>query len=212
MSTAIETRYAPSYAPAGPRPEPVSAPAARPAAPEPTAEDRAALARAALAHRPRLVAVATRVLGNPVDAEDAVQDALVNALRAIGGFRGEAELTTWLHRVTVNCALMKLRREGRRREVRETDLAPFAEGDARAVEAADPADSALVAIAREEDRRLVHDALGRLPEIYRSAVALSDLQGLTNEEAARRLGVSPEAFKSRLHRARRDLARLLKAC
>jgi RNA polymerase sigma-70 factor (ECF subfamily) len=160
----------------------------------------------------RLLAVARRMLRSEEDARDALQDAFLQAFRGIDGFAGEARLSTWLHRIVVNACLMKLRSRSRRPEQPIEELLPAFLADGHR---ADPGPAwrseALDALERSELRRLVRAAIDRLPEIYRSALLLRDIEELGTEEAARLLDVKPEAFKMRVHRARQALRTLLDA-
>lgn len=146
----------------------------------------------------RLVAVARQILGSEDEARDAVQDAVASALRALPAFEGRARLSTWLHRITINAALMRLRSRRRRRE----DLWIPAESCSDLVSGGDDPG---VHVERRELLRCVLQALARLPEPYRDAIALRDIEGLDTEEAARLLGLSVGALKTRLSRARRAL-------
>ncbi len=149
-------------------------------------------------HRDRLWAVALRLLGDPEEASDAVQDALVSALRAgrSGQFRGQSAVTTWLHRIVVNACLDRVRRAA----VRRTD--PLPEDGARL---ADPTDD----MARAVDRLDLREALAGLAVEQRAAVVLVDMQGLPVAEAAQVLGCPVGTVKSRCARARARLLDLL---
>jgi RNA polymerase sigma-70 factor (ECF subfamily) len=146
---------------------------------------------------PWVYGVARRMLSNVADAEDVTQDVLLQVVRKLDTFRGQAGLSTWLHRVTVNAALAHRRKQARRRE-RQTDapLEAFLTPRAAAPEA--PEDRLL----RRETQQLVERAIGRLPEIYRDVYVLADVEGLANAEVGGLLGLSLPAVKSRLHRAR----------
>jgi RNA polymerase sigma-70 factor, ECF subfamily len=143
-------------------------------------------------HRDRMWALALRTTRDPEMASDAVQDAFLNAFRRAGSFRGEAQVTTWLHRITVNACLDRLRR------VRPTsDIA-----DHDPVEPRDRHHSV--------DVRLdVRAALDQLPEGQRLALTLVDMHGLSVAEAARVLDVAEGTIKSRCSRGREAMARIL---
>jgi RNA polymerase sigma-70 factor, ECF subfamily len=146
-------------------------------------------------HRDRLWAVALRTLGDPEEAADALQDAMVSAFRRAADFRGDSAVTTWLHRIVVNAALDRLRRRAVRPAISADE--PTFEGLA----AHDP-DPALAT-----DTRLDIDAaLGVLPVPQRSALVIVDMLGFSVDDAAAILNVSPGTVKSRCARAR---ARLL---
>jgi RNA polymerase sigma-70 factor (ECF subfamily) len=158
----------------------------------------------------RLLTVARRMLASEEDARDAVQDAFLQAFRAIGRFEGEAKLSTWLHRIVVNAGLMRLRTRRRKPEHPIDELLPRFQEDGHRVDpgpawrsdAPDPVESA-------ELRTLVRDSIERLPEMHRNVLWLRDIEGLSTEEAARMLEVEPATLKVRLHRARQALRTLL---
>lgn len=157
-------------------------------------------------HAPRLLAVSRRMLDNEEDARDAVQDAFVSAFRSIDRFQAQSKLSTWLHRIVVNMALMRLRTRRRKPEESLDPLLPvFTEDGHHAQEFSawdEPADRLAE---REETRRMVRDAILGLPEQYRDVIVLRDIQELDTSEAARELGITPNAVKIRLHRARQAL-------
>lgn len=161
-------------------------------------------------HGGRMLSVAKRMLRNEEDARDAVQDAFLSAFRAVDRFEGGSQLGTWLHRIVVNAALMKLRTRRRKPEEPLDPLLPrfledgHMERPARAW--ARPADEAL---ASKETRRMVLDRIAELPETYRTILLLRDVEGLDTDETATALGITPGAVKTRLHRARLALRELL---
>ena len=158
-----------------------------------------------------LLAVARRLLRNEEDAQDAVQQAFLSAFRALPAFNGQSRLTTWLHRIVTNAALMKLRTRGRQPEDSIEDLLPtFLEDGhhtAQFSEWALPAESKLL---RTETRTHVRTAIDRLPDGYRTVLLLRDIEELSTEETAKILNVTPNTVKIRLHRARQALLKLLK--
>lgn len=156
----------------------------------------------------RMLAVARRLLGNEEDARDAVQDAFASAFRSIGSFAGEARISTWLHRIVVNAALMKLRTRRRKPERPIDELLPAFEADGHRRDPGGPWQPA-ERLERRELRRLVREAIERLPETHRTVLVLRDIEGLDTAEAASLLGVGPGVVKSRLHRARQALRTLL---
>jgi RNA polymerase sigma-70 factor (ECF subfamily) len=161
-------------------------------------------------HGGRMLAVARRLLGSEDDARDAVQEAFVSAFKAIGSFAGNAKLSTWLHRIVVNTALMKLRSRRRRSEEPIEELLPRFDEQGEWVEAVGgfetPAD---VLVQRAETRALVRAMVDRLPEAYRTVLLLRDIEELDTEETAAILEMTPAAVKTRLHRARQALRTLL---
>ena len=150
-------------------------------------------------HRDRMWAVALRTLGDPEEAADALQDAFLSAFRAVGRFRGEAAVTTWLHRIVINACLDRLRRQSIRPAVPMGDDAML---DAIAPKNADP--TALHEVALD-----VTAALRQLPAEQRAALILVDMMGYGVDEAARVLDVPTGTIKSRCARGRARLAPLL---
>ena len=157
-------------------------------------------------HAPRLLAVGRRMLDNEEDARDAVQDTFVSAFRSIDRFQAQSKLSTWLHRIVVNMALMRLRTRRRKPEESLEPLLPvFTEDGHHAQEFAawdEPVDRLAE---RDETRRLVRQAIVELPEQYSEVLVLRDIQELDTNETARELGITPNAVKIRLHRARQAL-------
>lgn len=147
-------------------------------------------------HRDRLWAVAVRTLGDREEAADALQDGLLSAYRAAGSFRGDAAVTTWLHRIVVNACLDRARRA----RVRRTVPLPVDE-----LTPADPRDR----ISEREISIEVVAALAGLPPEQRVALVLVDMQGCSVDEAARVLGVPVGTVKSRCARGRARLAGVL---
>ena len=155
------------------------------------AGDGLAFGRLVTRHQERLWAVAVRTLGDREEAADALQDALLSAYRAAGTYRGDARVTTWLHRIVVNACLDRVRR----RAVRPTVPLPEQER-------ADPRDD----LAARETALEVAAALAGLPVDQRTAIVLVDVQGLPVAEAAAVLGVPTGTVKSRCSRGRARLA------
>ncbi len=148
-------------------------------------------------HEKRVYNLCFRMLGREEDARDAAQDAFLTALRKLSSFRGEAQFTTWLHRVTVNACydvLRKKRREPLLEPPREED-APEPPGPA----SPDHADSAVAAVD-------VQRALMRVPQEFRAVLVLHDVHDLAYEDIAESLGIPVGTVKSRLHRGRVALA------
>jgi RNA polymerase sigma-70 factor (ECF subfamily) len=165
-------------------------------------------------HGPAMLAAARRILRNEEDARDALQDACLSAFRAIAGFGGDARLSTWLHRIAVNAALMRARSIGRRREqpseVEIEDLLPrFTRGGHHAEPPRAWAEPADAGAERDELRALVRRAIERLPPDYRLALILRDIEGLETEAIAEHLGITANATKIRVHRARQALRTIL---
>ena len=161
-------------------------------------------------HCDRLLAVARRVLGNEEDARDAVQDAFLSAYRGLGGFGGDSKLATWLHRITLNACLMKLRTRRRKPEQSIEPLLPtFLDDGHQAHPAAPWRAGAGDVLERRELRDLVRGTIDRLPEAYRTVLLLRDIEGLDTDETARLLETNAGVVKTRLHRARQALRTLL---
>jgi RNA polymerase sigma-70 factor (ECF subfamily) len=158
----------------------------------------------------RLLATARRLLRSEDDARDAVQEAFATAARAIGSFVGASRLSTWLHRIVVNAALMKLRSQRRRAEEPIDDLLPRfdAEGHHLAAPAAWETSSDVL-LEQHETRAAVRRCIDRLPERYRTVLLLRDIEDLDTQETAAHLGVTQDTVKMRLHRARLALRTLL---
>jgi RNA polymerase sigma-70 factor (ECF subfamily) len=158
----------------------------------------------------KLLAVARRILRSEEEAQDAVQDALLSAFQNLHRFEGNARLSTWLHRITVNAALMRLRSKKRRREDAIDDLLPgFAEDGHHLAPVQSFHEGAEDEIASAQMAAIVRAAIDELPESHRVVLVLRDIEGLDTAEAAAALGIGPDAAKMRLHRARQALRTLL---
>ncbi|MEV5437389.1 RNA polymerase sigma factor SigM [Streptomyces sp. NPDC052682] len=153
-------------------------------------------------HRDRLWAVALRTLGDREEAADAVQDALVSAYRAAHTFRGQAAVTTWLHRITVNACLDRARKAASRK------TAPVDDTE-RLEQLLEPHEAASEPAERQDLHRQLLQALGTLPADQRAALVLVDMQGYPVAEAARILDVPTGTVKSRCARGRARLLPLL---
>lgn len=149
-------------------------------------------------HRDRLWAVALRTTNDPDEAADGLQDALINAFRNADSYRGEAAVTTWLHRVVVNACLDRLRR----RRARPTSPLPEENPESGANPLADPADP----LGALEVSMAVSAAMANLGDDQRLAIMLVDVQGFRVDEAAAILGVPNGTIKSRCARGRAKLA------
>jgi RNA polymerase sigma-70 factor, ECF subfamily len=158
---------------------------------------------------PRLLAVARRFVRNEPDAQEVLQDAFVQVFRNIAAFAGNAQLGSWLHRIVVNTALMKLRSRRRVPKVSIEDLLPTFQPDGHRI--AEPAWQASTdeLLERAETRRIVRDCIDQLPDDYRTVLLLRDIEEMSTDEAASALGLTESALKTRLHRARQALRTLL---
>ena len=154
-------------------------------------------------YAPRIYNIARRMLGNDADAEDVTQEVLLQVVRKLNTFRGESQLGTWLHRVTVNAALAhRQKRANRQKHEAANGFNEQAEpaGPTGAIRRwkAMPEESVLAA----EQAELIDRAIKALPEPYRDVYVLADVEGLPNAEIGEMLGLNVPAVKSRLHRAR----------
>jgi len=172
--------------------------------------DSAAFEELVRVHGPRLLRVARRMMPTEEDARDAVQDAFVSAFKSIGTFEAGSKLSTWLHRIVVNACLMKLRAKRRRPEETIEDYLPRFQEDGHQVESSVAwNESADTMIERAELRDLVRSSIDRLPDTYRVVLLLRDIEELAADEVAKILGITTNAVKIRLHRARQALRTLL---
>ena len=149
-------------------------------------------------HRRFIYALALRLTGNEADAEDLTQDSFVSVLRWVGSFRGESSFTTWLYRVVVNQARMRVRYRSKRPEVQMDDAELPERGRG-------------VSTNSVIDQLAIEKAMRRLPPGYRAAFILHDIEGHNHEEVARRMGWKAGTSKSQLHRARLGLREMLSA-
>jgi RNA polymerase sigma-70 factor (ECF subfamily) len=172
------------------------------------AGDEAAYEKLVREHTGRMLSVARRFLREEDDAKDAVQDAFVSAFRAIGNFEGDSRISTWLHRIVVNAALMKLRTRRRKPEESIDDLLPRWKENGHPEQTPAPW-SAEKLLQRDQLRGLVQSGIDELPDTYREVLLLRDIEELDTSETAKLLGISSNAVKTRLHRARQALRELL---
>jgi RNA polymerase sigma-70 factor (ECF subfamily) len=156
-------------------------------------------------HNARLFRAARAILGNDADAEDAVQQAYISAYDHLAQFHGEARLSTWLTRIVIRAALARARSASRRAEV---GLEGLADEEIMSLKAGDDPEAKA---AGSELRVIVERAVDELPEIYRLAFVLREVQQLSTAEAAECLEVSEEVIKIRLHRAKAMLREHLDA-
>ena len=148
--------------------------------------------------------VSYRMMGNPDDAQEVVQDTFLSAYRARDRFRGEAQVTTWLYRIATNAALMRLRKNSHKKEIAQDPLEVY-----QKIDRADWADAPDKAALNNELSVEIQKGIEELPEDLKIAVVLRDVEGLTNEEAAEALEISVSALKARLHRGRVLLRNIL---
>ena len=156
-------------------------------------------------HGRRVYALCLRMVGNPSDAEDLMQEAFLQLFRKIGTFRGESAFSTWLHRMTVNVVLMRLRKKSLPVASLEETTEPDEDtgGPRKDIGAPDLKLSGAV------DRVNLERSIDKLPPGYRTVFVLHDVQGYEHNEIAGILGRSVGASKSQLHKARKRLRELL---
>ena len=169
------------------------------------AGDAAAFEHLFQLHSRRVYALCLRMVGNPADAEDLAQEAFLQLFRKIATFRGESAFSTWLHRMTVNVVLMRLRKKSLPTDSLEESLEPDSEstGPKRDVGAPDLRLSGAV------DRVNLERSIEKLPPGYRTVFILHDVQGYEHNEIADIMGCSVGNSKSQLHKARTRLRELL---
>lgn len=154
--------------------------------------------------------LARRLVKDSADAEDVVQDAFVNILGKLDTFEARASLSTWMHRIVVNQALMLLRKRKRMREAPIDDLLPeFGGNGCRLEPMRSELDSPETSAQRTETGTHVRKLIDRLPDNYRIVLMLRDIEELSVTEVADLLEISQANVKVRLHRARAALKKLL---
>jgi len=167
--------------------------------------NQAALEALFARHSGALYQSALKLLGNPEDAEDALQEGMLSAFKNLRRFEGRSKFSSWLTRIVINAALMRLRSQRAHQTVSADQ--PLGEAELTLAEQlADPAPDPERLYARQELRRLLDRNLTELSPEMRTAVLLRDIEGLSTQEAAEALGVPENTLKSRLHRARLQLA------
>jgi RNA polymerase sigma-70 factor, ECF subfamily len=160
----------------------------------------------------RMLAVARGLLRNDDDARDCVQSAYLSAFTGLKSFKGGCQLSTWLHRIVVNAALMKLRTRRRKPEESIEPMLPTYLDDGHHTEDfSDWAAQADLLLEQKQLRAAVRAGIETLPESYRTVLMLRDVEEMTTEEVAGRMGVSANAVKIRLHRARQALCTVLRS-
>jgi RNA polymerase sigma-70 factor, ECF subfamily len=169
--------------------------------------DESALGDLSAAYGSRIFQLAFRYVKNREDAEEVTQDVLMKVFQKIEAFRGDAALSSWIYRITFNTAMSRLRntRAARMAEVADIPIGPGNDDLQGGPRHHDPADWSALAdeqVLRQQMRERLTEAVEALPTIYRTPVILRDLQGLSTEEASRRLNLNDQTLKSRLHRGR----------
>lgn len=176
--------------------------------------DELALGELAAAYSSKIFQLAFRYVKNREDAEEVTQDVLMKVYQKIDLFRGDAALSSWIYRITFNTAMSRLRntRAARLAEMADIPVGPAPDDATGGPRRHDPADWSLLAdeqLLRRQMRDRFAEAVDTLPSIYRTPVILRDLQGLSTEEASRRLKLKDQTLKSRLHRGRLMLRKRL---
>ena len=173
------------------------------------ARDREAVRAVITANNQRLFRTAWSILKDRGEAEEAVQSAYVSAFASLDTFEGRSSLSTWLTRIVLNEALGRVRAQKRRRDQLEgagvAMMDDYREALMRGSEARPPD----VALAREQMRLLLEQAVAALPETFRTVFVLREVEGLSGEETAEVLDLPVATVKTRLHRARRKLQQIL---
>jgi RNA polymerase sigma-70 factor (ECF subfamily) len=149
------------------------------------------------------------IVRNETEAEDGAQDAMVNAYRHLGKFRGESKFSTWLATIAMNEGRQKLRRAKRAKEDSLEEPLEGEEGEFTPAPLTDWREIPLEALERKELREALRDAVGQLPGIYRQIFTFRDLDGMNVAETAAALGINENMVKVRLHRARMMLQKRL---
>jgi RNA polymerase sigma-70 factor (ECF subfamily) len=144
--------------------------------------------------------LALRMLRDPDDAREILQETFLKVYDNLDKFRGEAHLSTWIYRIAMNEALMRIRKNKNR--PRSLDTFTVDAGETRELEVEDWSPLPLERLLTKELGGKLEGAIGRLPEDYRGAFLLRDVEGLSNEEIAKVMRLSVPAVKSRIHRAR----------
>jgi RNA polymerase sigma-70 factor (ECF subfamily) len=176
--------------------------------------DERALADLADAYSSKIYQLAFRYLRNKEDAEEITQDVLFKVYRKVDAFRGDAQLSSWIYRITFNAAMSRLRTARYQRAQAEDRRAAAAIDEdgsmtPRTPDVADWSDMADERVLRTQLRQRVFRAILALPAIYRAPVMLRDIQGMSTEEASAMLKVKDQTLKSRLHRGRLILRKQL---
>ena len=175
--------------------------------------DELAMAELAEQYSSKIYQLAFRYLRNKEDAEEITQDVLFKVYRKVGAFLGDAQLSSWIYRITFNAAMSRLRTARyQRMQDEERQHAQNADGEPIVASRPDVADWSQMAdetVLRSQLRNRVMSAILALPAIYRAPVMLRDIQGMSTEEASAMLKVKDQTLKSRLHRGRLILRKQL---
>ncbi len=162
--------------------------------------DAGAFGQLALEYQNKIYRLARRMTQTDEDAEDVLQEAFIKAFKSLPGFKGESKFSTWLYRITVNLALMKLRRKKIDSVSLDEPVATDEGSIQREIE--DEALGPLEELIESESMEVLDEAINELPKAYRVVFVLRHVEGLSTEETAKIVGISVPAVKSRLHRTR----------
>jgi RNA polymerase sigma-70 factor (ECF subfamily) len=173
------------------------------------ARDGDAIRHVVTANNQRLFRAAWSILKNHAEAEEAVQAAYLSAFANIASFEGRSALSTWLTRIVVNEALGRSRAEKRRRAQLEQEGVAVLDAYRETLMRGSEPDAPDVSAAREQIRRLIEQAVGDLPDIFRTVFVLREVEGLSSEETAAVLDIPVATVKTRLLRGRRRLQQML---
>jgi RNA polymerase sigma-70 factor (ECF subfamily) len=149
----------------------------------------------------KVMNLALRFTRNQEDAEEVMQDVFTTVYRKIDGFRGQSAFSSWLYRIVVNAAFMKLRKKKQNQTVSMEDLAPAVKQYCMERDSITAKQSYNIAVSREL-QEVLQRAIDKLPDQYRAVFVLRDVDGLSNQETGQILDLSIPAVKSRLHRSR----------
>jgi RNA polymerase sigma-70 factor (ECF subfamily) len=149
----------------------------------------------------KVMNLALRFTRNQEDAEEVMQDVFTTVYRKIDGFRGQSAFSSWLYRIVVNAAFMKLRKKKQSQTVSMEDLAPAVKQYCMERESVTNTHSYNITVTREL-QEVLQRAIDKLPDQYRAVFVLRDVDGLSNQETGEILDLSIPAVKSRLHRSR----------
>ena len=155
----------------------------------------------------KLYAHLLRMTENAADAKELLQESYLSAYRNLGTFKGDSAFSTWIYRIATNHALMHFRKKRPESGFEELSVPTHEELKSRNISDwdMDPYEAAH----KKEVKRILDEAISSLPPVYRAVVSLRDIEGLSTEETAERLGINAGAVKTRLHRARIHLRELL---
>ena len=173
------------------------------------ARNRGAIEHVITSNNQRMFRTAWSILRNRAEAEECVQAAYLAAFSAIGSFEGRSALSTWITRIVVNEALGRHRADERRRQHLERKGVAVLDDYREALMRGSEPDRPDVAVAREQIRKLLEQAVAGLPDVFRTVFVLREIEGLSSEDTAAILDVPVATVKTRLFRGRRRLQQML---